>query len=72
MDNGDYGHPDDNPRQWGNNEGTHKEPVTIGKKEAGLSPTSILYHGLQHSDYEKMTNGGVKDVGSITKRNGGK
>jgi hypothetical protein len=62
MDNGDYGHPDDNPRQWGNQEGTHKEPKVIGNKETGITSASLISHGLQHSDYEKMTNGGVKDV----------
>lgn len=70
MDNGDFGHPDSSPRQWGTSQGSKTSPEVAKGQEDAITSGNVLSHGLQHADYKKLTGGSVKDVGSITKKNG--
>ena len=50
-----FGSPDNNPRQWGNSEGS-----SVGKQPNHPKSTDVVVHKLQHADYESLASGGVK------------
>lgn len=59
ADNCEFGHPDSNPREWGNSPGK-----SVGKQPGNMNaprPTDIIEHKLQHSDYSALAGGDVKE-----------